>query len=287
MTLPDFPTVVAVLDPATVRQREPQPASTASIVVDVLRSEWTRLHTVRSTYWTLIFAAVATVGLSVMVCLIEIAQFDKLTARDKAAFNPITFSLVGGGVAQLAVGVLGILVITNEYASGMIRTTFAATPQRVSVLAARATVFGVVTFVVTTLAAFGAFFVGQGILSGKDLGVGIGEPGALRSTVGTGMYVAVLGLLSLGLGTLFRRTAAAIAALFGILYVLPLVISLLPSSVDTVQKYLPTYAGQQLIFGSGHGNSKELAPWVGFSVFCLYALVTLAIAAAVLVRRDA
>ena len=94
----------------------------------------------------------------------------------------------------------------------------AATPQRITVLAAKATVFAVVTFVVTTLAAFAAFFVGQAILSGKDLGVAIGAPGALRSVVGTGLYLAVLGLLSLGLGTLLRKTAGAIAALFGILF---------------------------------------------------------------------
>jgi ABC-2 type transport system permease protein len=273
--------------PAPMLLTKSKPHVTQRLFGDVMRSEWTRLRTVRSTYWTLFSAAVAMVGLAAIVCLVEVAQFDKLTARDKAAFNPITFSLVGGGLSQLAVGVLGILVITNEYASGMIRTTFAATPQRVSVLAAKAIVFSAVAFVVTTLAAFAAFFVGQAILARKDLGVTISAPGALRSVIGTGLYLGVLGLLSLGLGTILRRTAGAIAALFGILFIAPLIVSLLPSSINGIQKYLPSNAGQELIFGSGSSTSDVLSPWIGFGVFCLWALVTLGIAAVVLVRRDA
>lgn len=184
MTLTDLPPVAAVLNPATVRQREPRSASTSMIVGDVLRSEWTRLRTVRSTYWT-------------------------------------------------------------------------------------------------------AFFVGQAILSGKNLGVSVAAPGAVRSIIGTGLYLGVLGLLSLGLGTLLRKTAGAIAALFAILLIVPVIVSLLPSSINGIQKYLPSNAGQELVFGSGQSTGDVLSPWVGFGVFCLYAFVTLAIAAAVLVRRDA
>ncbi len=287
MTLTDSPTVAAAFDPATVRQREPHPASTSSVVVDVLRSEWTRLRTVRSTYWTLLGAAVTMVGLAAVISSVEIAQFDKLPAAEKATFNPVTISLAGAGLAQLAIGVLGVLIITNEYASGMIRTTFSATPQRITVLAAKAAVFAFVTFIVTTFAAFAAFFVGQAILSGKNLGISVGAPGAVRSIVGTGLYLSVLGLLALGLGTLLRKTAGAIAALFAILLIVPVIVSLLPSSVNGIQKYLPSNAGQEIVFGSGQSTGDVLSPWVGFGVFCLYALATLAIAAAVLVRRDA
>lgn len=287
MTLSELPTSAVPAPPLTKWSRQTHPSSTSRIVGDVLRSEWTRLRTVRSTYWTLFGAAVAMVGLAAIACSVYVAQFDKLTARDMATFNPVTFSLVGAGLAQLAVGVLGVLIISNEYASGMIRTTFAATPQRVTVLAAKAAVFAVVTFVVTTLAAFGAFFVGQAILSGKELGVSVGAPGALRSIVGTGLYLGMLGLLALGLGTLLRKTAGAIAALFGILFVVPVIVSLLPSSINRIQKYLPSNAGQEIVFGSGQSTGDVLSPWVGFGVFCLYALVTLVIAAAALVRRDA
>jgi ABC-2 type transport system permease protein len=287
MTVSDLHPTSSPLTPVPKWQRPPHRVSTRRLMGDVLRSEWTRLRTVRSTYWTLLGAAVFIVGLAAIVCSVEVAQFDKLTAGDKAAFNPVTFSLVGAGLGQLAVGVLGVLIITNEYASGMIRTTFASTPQRTTVLVAKAAVFGTVTFVVTTLASFGAFFVGQAILSRKNLGVTIGEPGALRSVVGSGLFLAVLGLFALGLGTILRKTAGAIAALFGVLFILPVIVSLLPSSMDGIQKYLPSNAGQEIIFGSGQSSSDVLSPWVGFAVFCLYAIVTLTIAATLLVRRDA
>ncbi len=287
MTLSEFPTAAVPTRPVTKRPLQTRPLSTSRIIGDVLRSEWTRLRTVRSTYWTLLGAAVTMVGLAAVICSVVIAQFDKLTAAEKATFNPVTNSLAGAGLAQLAVGVLGVLIITNEYASGMIRTTFSATPQRVTVLAAKAAVFAFVTFIVTTLAAFAAFFVGQAILSGKNLGISVGAPGAVRSIVGTGLYLSVLGLLALGLGTLLRKTAGAIAALFAILLIVPVIVGLLPSSVNGIQKYLPSNAGQEIVFGSGQSTGDVLSPWVGFSVFCLYALVTLAIAGAVLVRRDA
>jgi ABC-type transport system involved in multi-copper enzyme maturation permease subunit len=252
----------------------------------VLDSEWTKLRTVRSTYWTLLAAAVAMIGLSVVVCAVYVAQYDGLTLKDKVSFNPVTSSLAGGFLAQLAIAVLGVLVITNEYGSGMIRATLAAVPQRLTVLAAKATVFAAVTLVVSTASCFVAFFVGQSILSAKGIGVGIGAPGALRIVVGTGLYLAVLGLLALGLGTIIRRTAGAIAAVFGVIFVLPSLALLLPSSMDAIQKFLPSNAGQALTSGSARGTTT-LSPWLGFAVFCLYAAAALVIAGVTLVRRDA
>jgi ABC-2 type transport system permease protein len=264
----------------------PRTKPTGSIVPDVLRSEFLKLRTVRSTYWTLLAAAIATIGLSVIVCAIYAAQCATLNANSRATFDPISSSLAGGFLAQLAIGVLGVLVITSEYGSGMIRETFAAVPQRLTVLFCKAAVFAGVTLVVTTAASFVAFFVGQAILSTKGIGVGIGAPGALRTVVGTGLYLAILGLLALGLGAIIRRTAGAIAALFGVIFVLPALSALLPSSMDVIQKFLPSNAGQALIGGSARG-SGDLSPWVGFAVFCLYAVVALTVAGVTLVRRDA
>jgi ABC-2 type transport system permease protein len=262
------------------------PKPTGSIIPGVLSSEWTKLRTVRSTYWTLVAAATAMIGLSAIVCAVYVAQYSSLTAKDKATFNAASFSLAGGFLAQLAIAVLGVLVITNEYGSGMIRATFAAVPQRLTVLAAKAAVFAAVTLVVSTAACFIAFFLGQSILSAKGINVGIGAPGALRLVVGSGLYLATLGLLALGLGTIIRRTAGAIAMVFGLIFVLPGVASLLPSSMDVIQKYLPSNAGQALISGSAR-SSTNLSPWVGFGVFVLYAVVALVIAGVTLVRRDA
>jgi ABC-2 type transport system permease protein len=267
----------------------PRVKPTGRIFPDILHSEWSKLRTVRSSYWTLFSAVVALIGLSAILCAVYVAQYAHVSASDKATFNPATFSLTGTFLAQLAIGVLGVLVITNEYGSGMIRATFGAVPQRLSVLAAKATVFAGVTLVVTTAASFIAFILGQSILSSKGIGTSLGAPNALRTIIGTGMYLAVLGLLALGLGTIIRKTAGAIAAVFGLILVLPPIISLLPSSMNSIQKFLPSNAGQALIDPGTvrHTNVPQLAPWAGFAVMCVWAGAILAIAALTLVRRDA
>jgi ABC-2 type transport system permease protein len=261
-------------------------APSGSIIPDVLRSEWTKLRTVRSTYWTLVAAAVSMIGLSLIVCAVFAAQNAKLSAKTRASFNPVTSSLAGIFLAELAIAVLGVLVITSEYGSGMIRATFSAVPQRLTVLGAKAAVFAGVTLVVTTAGAFIAFFAGQAILSTNGLGVGLGSPGALRTVIGTGLYLAVLGLLALGLGTIIRKTAGAITAVFGILFVLPALASLLPSSTNSIQEFLPSAAGRALIGGSKL-TSSTLSPWVGFGVFCLWAAAALSAGGWTLVHRDA
>ena len=260
-----------------------------SIAANVLTSEWTKIRTVRSTYWTLFTAAAMTIGLSAIVCAVYVAQFDKLSVQDKAGFDPASTSMVGGVLAQLAIAVLGVLVITSEYGSGMIRATLAAVPQRLTVLAAKATVFTAVTIAVTTTACFIAFFIGQGILSAKDSGVSLGSPNALRTVVGTGLYLAILGLLALGLGALIRKTAGAITAVVGILFVLPVLTSFLPSSMDAIQKYLPDSAAQAILSGNASTSTGDdvLSAWLGLGVFFLYAAAALAAAAFTLVRRDA
>jgi len=276
MVVTELP-VPATISPARTR---------GAILPGVVRSEWTKLRTVRSTYWTLFAAAVATIGLSAILCAVYIAQYSHVSASDKATFNPASFSLTGGYLAQLAIAVLGVLVITSEYSSGMIRSTFAAVPRRLTVLAAKAMVFVGVTLVVTTAAALVAFLVGQMILSSKGVGVSLGSPGALRSVFGTGLYLAVLGLLALSLGTIIRKTAGGIAAVFGLIFVLPIIGGLLPSSMNAIQEYFPSAAGQALIYGSRHGVTA-LSPWVGFGVFAAYGVVALVLASLSLVRRDA
>jgi ABC-2 type transport system permease protein len=174
--------------PARVRME-----SAGRFSTNLLASEWTKIRSVRSTYGTLLSAGVATIGLSAIVCAVYVAQFAHMSVKSKAGLNAASLSLSGGILAQLAIAVLGVLVITSEYASGMIRTTFAAVPQRLTVLGAKAAVFGGVALAVTTVASFIAFFTGQAILSAKGIGVSIGAPGALRAVVGNGLYLAILG----------------------------------------------------------------------------------------------
>jgi ABC-type transport system involved in multi-copper enzyme maturation permease subunit len=268
----------------------PRAKPNGRIFPDLLHSEWTKLRTVRSSYWTLLSAVVAMVGLSAILCAVYVAQYAHVNASDRATFDPASFSLTGSFLAQLAIAVLGVLVITNEYGSGMIRATLAAVPQRVSVLASKAAVFAGVTLVVSLAACFVSFFVGQWILSSKGVGTTLGAENVLRTVLGTALYLAVLGLLALGIGSIIRKTAGAIAAVLGLILVVPVIASLLPSSMNAFEKFLPSNAGQALINGGarhGSNTTPQLAPWAGFGVFCLWAAASLIVAGVLLVRRDA
>jgi ABC-type transport system involved in multi-copper enzyme maturation permease subunit len=256
----------------------------------VLRSEWTKLRSVRSTYWTLLAAVVTTVGLSALISAIYVSQYPGMKAADRANFDPTSFSLSGVFLAQLAIGVLGVLIITGEYSTGAIRSTFAAVPQRRMVLAAKATVFSAVTLVVGMVSCFAAFFIGQAILSGQSIQAHIGDPGVLRAVAGSGLYLAVLGLLALGVGTLIRHSAGAISALFGVILVLPALVLALPWS-DAISRWLPSNAGGAISAtvqaGPNAPGGPMLSPWVGLGVFFLYAAAALVCAGITLRRRDA
>lgn len=256
------------------------------LAADLAFSEWTKLITLRSTYWTLLAAAVAMTGFG---GLVTAAYARHLTPAARAALDPAAYSESGFFLAQLAIGVLGVLVMTGEYATGSIRSTLAAAPQRVTVLAAKAGVFGVVAFAVGLAISLAAFFLGKAIFTAKGIPVSLDVPGTLRSVLGTGLYLAVFGLLSLGLGALIRRTAGAIAILVALLVFLPASVGALPAAwQNDVNPYLPSVAGQMII---GHTKFTPpghlLAPWTGLTVFCGYTAAILLAAAIALHRRDA
>ena len=281
---------VAQVAQVTRTRALPLPTSGHRVWPHVLKAEWTKVRTVRSTYWSILAAAVITIGLSSIVCAVVAAQYSGMSVRDRASVDPASISLTGGILAQLAIAVFGVLIVTGEYATGMIRTTFAAVPQRLSVLAAKVAVFSGVTLAAMTAACFAAFFLGQLILGTKDIGVGIGSPNALRSVIGTALYLTGLGLLALGLGTLIRKTAGAITAVVGVVFVLPALTSFLPSSLDAMQKFLPSNAGAGILNGNRKPGPEEIAilpAWVGLGVFFLYAAAALALAAMAVSRRDA
>jgi ABC-2 type transport system permease protein len=268
-------------------------ASTAPTLVGqfvaVVRAEWTKLWSVRSTLWSLLVTIAIIVGLGALFCAARVARADRLDPGELRNFDPTGFSLNGIFLAQLAVGVLGVLVMSSEYATGQIRATFGATPQRNLVLAAKVVVFMVVVFFVGLVACAAAFFIGQSILSGstKLEHASIGDPGALRAVIGGAMYLSVLGALGIGLGTILRRTAGAIAALVGLLLILPILVNFLPSPWNTdISKYLPLSAGNA-VFHTVRVSGTDLSLWVGFAVFCAYAVVSLALGAVLLARRDA
>jgi ABC-2 type transport system permease protein len=194
-------------------------------------------------------------------------------------------NLVGVNFAQLAIGVLGVLVITAEYSTGMIRSSFSAVPKRLPVLWGKALVFGAVAFAVSLPAIFLVFFAGQSILSGQHINVGIGHPGVVRALFGAALYLTVMGVFGLGLGAIVRNTAGGIATLAGIVFVLPPILGLLPSSIsNSVDPYLPSNAGGAI--WTINPDPNTLAPWAGFAVFCAYAAAALLVAAVLMRRRD-
>jgi ABC-type transport system involved in multi-copper enzyme maturation permease subunit len=249
-------------------------------------SEWTKLRTLRSTVWSLLAAVAFLIGFSILVPEVVVHHWPPTDPRDALTFDPVGVSLVGGFFAQLAIGVLGVLLMTGEYATGMIRATLAAVPKRIPVLWAKALVFGVVSLVLTSVACLVAFTIGQAILSTKHIETSLGQPHVTRAVIGSALYLAGIGLLGLGLGALLRNTAGAISTLFGMLFVLPVVVHFLPSSwSDAIGKYLPSQAGQGIY--SLHTDPGMLGPWTGYLVFLLYAAVALVLAGVSLVRRDA
>jgi hypothetical protein len=195
----------------------------------------------------------------------------------------------GAFFARLAMGVLGVLVITTEYGTGMIRSTFAAVPQRGALLTAKALVLFAVTLVVGITASFVAFFATQTVLSTnaqRDLGVSITDPGALQTVLGAGLFLALMGLLGCAVGAVLRRSAGAITTLFGLTFLLPVVMKLLPAAIkNNVTKYLPSEAGSAILRQIQQPNA--LTPAAGLLVLSSYALVALAVATVILRHRDA
>lgn len=276
-----------------------------------MAAEWTKFWSVRSTLLTLIGTGVAVVGL----CALSTGT----VGASDIIEDPTRRSLIGIFLGQLIFGVLGVLVISAEYGTGTIRATLSAVPRRPVVLTAKILVFGAVAVVVSEVLTFTAFAMGQAILSAKNAqgssavvlhraqhlkvniphdlqaalssgSASLGQAGVLRAVVGAGLYLAVLGLLALGLATIIRHTAGAISAFVGVVLVLPLIVQALPQSIsDAVARYLPANIG--LVMFSTHGVPDRVgpafSPWAGFALLVLYALATLAIGCWVLVRRDA
>lgn len=251
----------------------------------VILSEWTKLRTLRSSVWSLLGAVVFMAGLGIVVAALQVTHWSQLDPHDRATYDPVGTALIGALVAQLAIGVLGVLVVTGEYATGTIRATFAAVPRRLPVLWAKALVFVVVTAVLMTACSLVAFFGTQPIIATKHVETSFGTAGVARAVVGAGLYLTVVGLLGVSLGALVRNTAGGIGSLAGIMFVLPGVAAILPHSWgDAIDPYLPSSAGAQIL--AWHPDPSGLAPWTGFALFLAYTFVTLAVAAVLLVRRD-
>jgi ABC-type transport system involved in multi-copper enzyme maturation permease subunit len=253
----------------------------------VLRSEWTKLWTLRSTRWSLLAGFVAMAGLGILVAAVQMNRWTHLHPDERATYNSLDPAVGGWHLAQLAIGVLGVLVISGEYSTGMIRSSLMAVPRRLPVLWAKISVFALVTFVLMLIATFISFFAVQAIVTSHHQQHSLGDPGALRVVLGTALYLTVLGVMATGIGALVRNTAGGIALFVGLLFVLPGITAILPASLaDSISPYMPLNAGTTVttaVFEDPH----HLSPWGGFALFCGYAAVAVAAGAISLLRRDA
>ena len=275
--------------PATVPAGRPAEGRRSAAFPRLLAMEWTKFRSVRSTVWSLLAFVILTLGLSVLFTWLTTSQWSKMDPSQQLDYRrDPTGNILGSGfvLGQLAICVLGVMVITSEYSTGMIRASVLAAPRRTPMLAAKALVFAVVTFVVGEIVSFGAFFLAAPILHSK-VPVSLGDKGVLRALLGAGLYLMMLGLFALAIGTLIRHTAGAITGVIAFVEVLAPLAQLLPGSLGKhVHAYLPTEAGH-LVAQSAPGTNDLLSAWQGFGVFCLWTAVLLIAAGWVLKRRDA
>jgi ABC-2 type transport system permease protein len=260
------------------------------VTAGLLRAEWTKIRSVRSTLWSLLAFIVVAIGFSALVASVISADWNKpgnhsnhiMLHTDPTAvlFGP------GLGLGQLAMGVLGVIVISSEYSTGAVRSSLLAVPRRLPMLAAKAVVFDILDLVASVITVLVVFFVTTAILR-SHVSITLSQPGVTRAVIGAMLYLAVLGPFALAIGGLIRHTAGAIATVVALILVVPPLVSLIPGTIaNHIHGYLPTVAGQ-LIAQTAEQPGDVLSPWQGFGVFCAWTAVLLAACGWLLVRRDA
>jgi ABC-2 type transport system permease protein len=261
----------------------PAPAPAPSLVVhtrDVLACEWTKLASVRSTFWTMLVAVVSPVAISAIVA----ATLANAPAHG-ARVDPLLPGLLSLEYAVLSVAVLGVLAFSTEYATGLIRTTFAAIPRRRAVLAAKAVVLGAVTLAAGEAVAFASFFLVQAVLSGHHQGVSLSQPGVAGAVLAEGLLLFVVAMLGLSLGAIIRHAAGGIAATIGLI-ILPGILAVLPPPWGArLGRFTLIDAAHQVT--ALHPAANEFAPALSLLVLLAWPAATLLAATLMITRRDA
>jgi len=266
----------------------PEPSGRAGFP-GTLRSEFTKIRSVRSTYWTLLVLLAVSVGIGAAISAGTAANWSHTTAADRATFDATQASIAGlFYLGQLVIVVLGAMVLTAEYSTGMIRTSLTAMPRRITVYVAKALVFAVVALVVTLVAAFIAFFLGQSLLASTHQSATLSEPNVLRAVIGSALYVTLVGLFAFAAGAILRHTAATITAIVGLLFVIPILVHLLPASwYQDLERWLPDAAGRAISGTIGGQDPHLFSPWSQFAVFAVYTLILLVVGGILFRKRDA
>ncbi|MFD5033519.1 ABC transporter permease [Streptomyces sp. NPDC058220] len=253
----------------------------------VLQSEWTKIRTVSSTTWTLISALIVTVALGAALSALLNSTFGDLPREQQSTFDPTYTSFSGMILGQLAMVVFGVLVVGSEYSSGMIRTSLAAVPQRATFLFSKILVAGVLALIVGIVTGFLAFFLGQALLG--DHGTSIGEPNVLRAVIGSGLYMALIAVFSMGVAAMLRSSMLSLGILMPFFFLVSQILSAVPVAKD-VAHYFPDQAGSkilQVVPDAMNSNPAPYGPWGGLGILVLWVVAALVGGYAVLKKRDA
>jgi ABC-type transport system involved in multi-copper enzyme maturation permease subunit len=253
--------------------------------VQVIRSEWTKIRSVASTVWTMSLAVVVTIALGMLICALSRSQFDSMPVQDRLSFDPAYVSFAGMSLGQLALIVFGVLVVSNEYSTGMIRVSLAAVPQRATFLFSKIAVATALALAVGMCTSFAAFFLGQAMLGPHR--ARIGDPGVLRAVLGGGLYMTLIAVFSMGVAAMLRSPMLSL----GILMPFFFLISNILGNVDATKKigrFLPDQAGSRIMRAVvPAGDDTPYGPWGGLGIMVLWVIAALAGGYAVLKRRDA
>jgi ABC-2 type transport system permease protein len=253
-------------------------------------AEWTKIRSVQSTLWSYLAFVVVAVGFSTLIAAVIAHDWNapgNHPNHAKLLTDPTAVIFGAGlGLGQLAICVLGVIVITSEYTSGTIRASLLAVPNRTPMLAAKALVFALLDFVLSAITVLAVFFITTAILR-SHVSITLSQPGVTRAVIGAVLYLTVLGLFAMSIGGLIRHTAGGIAIVIATVIVVPPLVGLIPGTIaNHIHGYLPTVAGQ-LVAQTTQESGDVLSGWQGFGVFCLWTAVLLVLCGWLLVRRDA
>jgi ABC-2 type transport system permease protein len=251
----------------------------------VIRSEWTKIRSVASTVWTLSLALVVTVALGILISLLSKNEFDDMNARDRLSFDPTFISFAGMSLGQLAMIVFGVLVVSNEYSTGMIRTSLAAVPQRGTFLFSKIAVATGLALLVGLLTSFVTFFLGQAALG--SLRASIGDPGVLRAVIGGGLYMTLIAVFSMGVATMLRSPMLSLGILMPFFFLISAILGNV-SATKKVGRFLPDQAGSRILrVVTPLDDDTPYGPWGGLGIMLLWVAAALVGGYVLLRKRDA
>lgn len=251
----------------------------------VVRSEWTKIRSVASTVWTLSLAVVVTIALGMLISALSKNEWDRMNAKDKLSFDPTFISFAGMSLGQLAMIVFGVLVVSNEYSTGMIRTSLAAVPQRGTFLFSKIAVATGLSLAVGLATSFVTFFLGQAMLGSHK--AAIGDPGVLRAVIGGGLYMTLIAMFSMGVAAMLRSPMLSLGILMPFFFLISNILGNV-SATKKIGRYLPDQAGSRIMrVITPVDDSTPYGPWGGLGIMALWVVAAIAGGYVLLKRRDA